>query len=390
MRWVEQEPDRYLGAVAATADRRFRYRSRVGELLGRPGVEAAPPRSPRRPPPELLYRAGAVQPTDAAPPDAFRAVLAAVAPGAIGPGAVRAVPPRDDAAVGPTRLPAPDPDRTAGPPPGEVPIREVHIPGATVDARAPEPPGLPRPPMPPQSPGAARAEVRRPSPAVTDDEGLPERLPPAAPEGDTPGPPPIERALTCPADRRPSWPWPSAAPAGAGRTVATPLPQHAASSHLTTPRPKERGLPAPARPRRSAPPRPTASATTTSTVTPSADTTSGGPTSSPTSEPRARPFAAQTAERPPESAAPRSVQAVPSSMPPSMPSLQVRRAPQAEPAAPTAAAQARAATTQAVTPTMHRTPSVAAPVRVGRQVPTRAVGWWGRSALRRVGLRGPR
>jgi hypothetical protein len=60
MRWVEQPADRYLGAIATSAGRRFRYRSRVGELLGRPAVDGALPRSPRRLQPELLYRAGAV------------------------------------------------------------------------------------------------------------------------------------------------------------------------------------------------------------------------------------------------------------------------------------------------------------------------------------------
>src|SRR5947199_6831520 len=60
MLWVEQEADRYLAAVVASAGRPFRYRSRVAELLGRPALDATAPRSPLRPPPELLYRAGAV------------------------------------------------------------------------------------------------------------------------------------------------------------------------------------------------------------------------------------------------------------------------------------------------------------------------------------------
>jgi hypothetical protein len=63
--WVASPADRYLAAVAAGAGRRFRYRSRVGELLSRSAAMssdagAARPHPLLRPLPDLLYRAGAV------------------------------------------------------------------------------------------------------------------------------------------------------------------------------------------------------------------------------------------------------------------------------------------------------------------------------------------
>jgi hypothetical protein len=471
MRWVEPEPDRYLGAVAASAGRRFRFRSRVGELLGRPAVDVAPPRSPLRSPPDLLYRAGAVRfvETDT---DDFRGDLRSsrgAAPlTAVPPRAVRPAPRRADDPAAPTSEPAtgerqvrevaiPVPKRPTGaaagrstavqadpatpPEPAAGRSRDVGSTGAErlalpgvarrlaeapeparsrssgttvgggVEDRGPAPSGPPRAAMPPA--GAAGPSLLRSS---TGDEGSQRRASAAPDAAATERPssgtaraiPPVDRpgsAVEATLARFPSIPIPSArplersdaaAPIDLASAPSSAPPPPAPSSAPPSARPSSaqpsEALPSSVRPRAAVRADAADTSPATATAEPAGPAATGEPGRPRTPDPQAwtrrlvdaldgppREHDDGSALRPSQAAAP------------SMPSLQPKRAPQAEQAAPSAAHPARGtAPPAAAAAGRHRTPKAVTPVRVGRQVPTHAVQWWGRSALRRVGLRGPR
>src|SRR5829696_2994846 len=437
--WSAPPAGRYLADVAAGACRRFRYRSRVGELLGRPAESWARPHAPVRLPPELLYRADAVR--RAAEDDGWPVARPASAmPDALPPD------PKPRAAVGPPAradtsgptivrdilLPGPAAARRPETGPSasgrEATSRRLHRteaavpqsgsrPPATAPASggpprarpspAPPPPSRSRPghPGPPQpdiartgvrlsgspQPGAARLHPEQPDaePARAAEPGPPGADPPSATqEGDLAATSPCDGDL--PAERH------SPIPAAVAGRAAPPQPEpvaHPATPPMAAPRPATRLSIASVAAPHAGPRADTTAPRQTSVALRPTDRRPAGPDTPDAAppvrtdhrlapaepSPALRP-ARHRAEPPPPSATPRPI-------PPGVPAMPGRRPAPVQPAAVTGAPSSPTAQSQSAVPTS-RTVRPTPAVQVSRRTATRAVSRWDRSTLRRVGLRG--
>jgi hypothetical protein len=446
--WSAPPADRYLADVAAGAGRRFHYRSRVGELLGRPAGSGARPHAPERLQPELLYRADAVR--LAAEEDGWRIARPATA------STTASLPygPAPRAAVGPPAHPDTE---------GRAAVREILLPGPAAGGQpwtAPSSGGRQAISLRPDlGTGAALQSGSRPMTSAPASGGSA-----PAPPSPAPSPPPLAR----PGDPDPGQPGsaqtgaplsgfalsgspqPSAAPPEPGRPqrpgASEPgpsqpggrMPSGLQESHRAASSPRGGGHPATGRAplpaavaARSAPPLPDPVAHPA--IPPMADprpatgsSTAAGP--APHAEPRVdstapgrKPVALRSVDRPPagpdtpDAAAPartghrlRTTDPVPAPLPtshraepPQRPSTTSRPIPPVAPAMPSrrpAPAQPSTVTTgpsntaaaSRSAPLAPRPARPAPAVQVSRRTATRAVSQWDRSSLRRVGLRGLR